>query len=518
MKNKKILFGLAVCALVLVCMTAGCVDSTTDMSNTLVYAGEGVDSINPIFDTHGELTTVVFSGLMTYDVNNQPIVDLAESYTYDEKNMTYTFILKKGVTWHDGEPFTADDVVFTYNTMMTDAAVSSSVRSDYEDIATVTAPDDYTIVVTMDKYNAAMLDYFSLGILPKHLLEGKDIATDSFNQNPIGTGKYKLVDWDTAGGMIVLERNTDYYGKIPSIERVIYKTVGVESTKATMLMTGEADLAWLNSNYAKQFRGKDGYTNYDFQTADYRGAAMDFRTQFWKENGDSVGVLNYAIDKDAIVDSVLDGRGIVAFSPMQLNSYGGDTAADIYSYNLTKFAEEMEKLGWVKGSDGIYERNGQKFHFTIQTRDYEEERVDIANLMSQMLETAGVDMEVVLVTKFDWNSGYNGFLAGYATEYDPDMMYAQFTTNGSSNTMKYSNAEVDKILTEARHESNPGVRKQLYGEFEQVFAETPGVLLTAYLQGNYVGIDGLSGLNTDKLLGHHAVGVMWNIEEWTLSK
>lgn len=520
MRKSNVIIGFAVSAVILICITAGCIgDGSSDLSSTLVYAGEGVDSINPIMDTHGELSAVVFSGLMKYDENNQPIVDLAESYTYDPASYTYKFKLRHGVKWHDGRPFTSDDVVFTYKCLMDSEVIGlSSVTSNYEDIESIIAPDDYTVIIKLRQPNAAMLDYFAIGIIPKHLLNGKDILTDSFNQHPIGTGKYKMVSWDTAGGMIILERNTEYYGNVPNIERVIYKTVAVESTKATMLMSGEADLAWLNTKYAEQFRTMSGYTNYDFQTADYRGAAMDYRTKFWQENGDSVGVLNYAIDKDAIIRAALVGRGIKAYSPIQLNYLGGNKKADTYCYDLEKFRKEMEKLGWKKGSDGIYERNGQKFHFTIQVRDYEEERVEIANLLSQMLKDAGVEMEIVTVTKFDWTKGYNGFLAGYATEFDADQMYAQFTTRGSSNTMKYSNSKVDELLTKARHETNIDKRRAAYGEFEEVFSENPGVLLVAYLQGNYVSSDGLKGLNTNRLLGHHAVGVMWNIEEWTLSK
>lgn len=248
---------------------------------------------------------------------------------------------------------------------MNDATLSSSVTSNYIDIDSVAALDDTTVLIKMKDDNAAMLGYSTIGILPGHLLNGRDINTDSFNQHPVGTGKYKFIQWDTSGGMIILERNANYYGKVPNIEHVIYKTVWVESTKATMLSTGEADLAWLNANYAKTFRDNQNYKNIDFKTADYRAMSMNFRTDFWKRNGDSIGVLNYALDKNAIVAGVLDGRGVHAYSPMQLNKFGGNTAADIYPYDLALFALEMEKLGWVKGSDGIYERNGQKFHFTI---------------------------------------------------------------------------------------------------------------------------------------------------------
>ena len=231
----------------------------SELSNTLVYAGESADAINPILNTHDELQNIIFSGLMKYDVNGKPVVDLAESYQFDDATNTYTFEIRKGVKWHDGKDFTADDVVFTYDVLTKDKTLSASITSNYEDISSVTAPDDHTVVIKLSKYNAAMLDYFTIGVVPKHLLEDEDINTASFNQNPIGTGRYKFVDWDTAGGMITLERNEDYYDKVPNIERVIYKTVSVESTKAMMLESGEADLAWLNANYAENFRGNDKF-------------------------------------------------------------------------------------------------------------------------------------------------------------------------------------------------------------------------------------------------------------------
>lgn len=491
--------------------------SASDLSNTLVYAGEEVSTINPILDTHGKLTRIVFSGLLKLDGNGKPVPDLAESYEFDEATNTYTFKLRDGVKWHDGKDFTADDVVYTYKVMTEDESISDSARSDYEDITDISA-DGNTVTIKLSQYDAAMPTYFSLGILPKHLCEGQDINTMEFNQKPIGTGKYKLVSWETDGGMITFEKNTDYYDKVPNIERLVYKTVGDETTKATMIQSGEADLAWLNSKYASTFEGKSGFKSWVFTTADYRGASMEMESDFWKDNKDSIGVLNYAIDKQSIVDSVLVGQGETAYSPIQRNPLGTDKAADIYPYDTAKFAEEMEKLGWTKGSDGIYERDGKKFHFTIQTREWEEERVDIANVMSDMLKQVGVEMEVVFVQKFDWKAGYDGFLAGYATEFDPDMIYKQFKSDGSNNSRHYNNPEVDKYLDEGRHAKDDAGRLAAYSGFEKAYALSPSVLLVVYLDGNYVGIEGLDGLDTTRTLGHHAVGVMWNIEEWTLSR
>ncbi|GHV33992.1 peptide ABC transporter substrate-binding protein [Synergistales bacterium] len=490
----------------------------SDISNTLIYAGESENTLNPILNNHGELPGIIFSGLMKYDAKNAPVMDLAESFTYDDAKLTYVFQLRKGVKWHDGHDFTADDVVFTYNILAHDDSLTASIKSNYEDIDEVSALDKDTVVFKLSQYNAAMLDNFTIGILPQHVLKNEDIATSSFNQKPVGTGRYRFAEWDTALGAITVERNPDYYGKRPNIERVVYKTVAVESAKALMLQSGEADLAWLNANYAQRFRKDSNFKNIDFVTGDYRAAAMDFRTDFWKKNGDSIGVLNYAVDKQAIVNGVLNKQGRAAYSPIQLNAYGGNKAADIYPYDLEKFAAGMKNLGWTKGSDGVYERNGQKFSFTIQVRDYEEERVDIARILASQLKEAGVDMQVAPVTRFDWSAGYNGFLAGYAVEFDPDGAYANFVTGGSQNTMTYSNPEVDELLKRGRHSKDSEERRKIYGSFEAAYALRPGHLLVAYLDGNYVSVAALSGLDTTRVLGHHAVGVMWNIEEWTLSR
>ena len=505
-------------ALWLVCVMALPSVAAAGRDDTLTYAGENESTINPLLNNHQELPTIIFSGLMKYDAGGRPVPNLAESVSVDEASNTYTFRLRSGVRWHDGRPFTVEDVLYTYGALIADKTLTSSVTSNYEDIASVTAPDAQTVVFRLSRPNAAMLDNFTMGILPKHLFEGRDINTAPANYAPVGTGRYRFVTWDTAGGYIVLERNDDFYGKVPNIRRIIYKTVAVESTKALMLQSGEADIAWLNARYADRFRGREGFRNVDFQTADYRSCSMDFRFGFWQRNADSIAVLNFAVDKQAIVKSVLAGHGMPAWSPIQKNRFGGNPAADMYPYDLKRFAAEMEKLGWKKGSDGIYERNGEKFSFTIQVRDYEEERVDIANVVSHQLKQAGVDMKVALVTRFDWKAGYNGFLAGFAAEFDPDAVFKDFVTGASDNTMQYSDAEVDRLLREGRATPDSEARRRVYGQFEVEYARHPGHLFLAYLDGNYVTVDGLQGLDTSRVLGHHAVGVMWNIEDWTLNR
>ena len=146
-------------------------------NNTLVYAGESESTINPLLNNHEELPDLIFSGLMKYDGNGKPVEELAESYTFDKETNTYTFKLRDGVKWHDGEEFSSKDVVYTYKELTEDETLGASITSNYQDITNIEAPDDKTVIFTLDQYDAAMLDYFTMGILPEHLLEGEDLNT-----------------------------------------------------------------------------------------------------------------------------------------------------------------------------------------------------------------------------------------------------------------------------------------------------------------------------------------------------
>lgn len=483
--------------------------------STLRYASADYTTINPILNTHDELPDLIFSGLMTYDGAGRPIPELAESYAFDSATLTYTFKLRQGVKWHDGAPFGAADVKFTLDTLTQSKTLAASITDNYKEIAAVTTPDEYTVVIRLSEPNAAMLDYLTIGILPQHLLEGKDLMTDAFNQHPVGTGRYQFVGWDR-GQSITVAKNAAYYGKAPSIEQIVFKIVPDENAKALQMKAGELDLAWLNAQNTESFRGDKAYKVYDFTTADYRAIAPNFNAPFWQENRALIGILGYALDKEAIVKSVLTGQGGVAYSPIQLNPIYNNPAVQRYAYDPVKFKQTVEALGWVMGADGIYEKGGKKLSFSVDVRDYEKERVDIANVASQQFKAVGVEMTVHIMSKLDW-SKLESFLVGQAAPFDPDNgTYTLFGTGASGNYTGYSNAQVDRYLRAARHSFDENERKAAYFAFQEAWAEDPAYIMVGYLHGNYVATPRLHGLSTERVLGHHATGVMWNVQEWTL--
>lgn len=326
------LFSLAACG-----QSGG--DSTDDAPSTLVYGSADYTRIDPAMDEHCEINLLLFNGLTAHDGNDQIVPALAERWDYDEANCTYTFYLREGVKWHDGEPFTARDVKFTIEAIM-DPDNGSENAPNYEDVQEITVLDDHTVSFRLAEPNAAFLEYMTMAILPQHLLEGEDMQESAFFRAPVGTGPYKLESWD-AGQSIVLVRNEDYFLGAPNIERVIFKIVPDDNAQAMQLESGEIDLALLDPKNAQNFAGKDGYTCYDMTTADYRGILFNFNNPYWTENRDIIPAVCYAIDRQAIVDSVLLGQGMAAHSPLQRNVYNDETV-NHYDYDPAKAKEILE--------------------------------------------------------------------------------------------------------------------------------------------------------------------------------
>ena len=146
-------------------------EKSTD-EKTLVYGSGDYTNINPALYEHGEINSLIFAGLTAHDEEDKVVPALAESWEWDEASKSYTFHLRKDVKFHDGEAFTSADVKFTLDTIM-DPDNASEIASNYEDITGIETPDDSTVKITLKAPNVAMLDYLTIGILPKHLLEGK---------------------------------------------------------------------------------------------------------------------------------------------------------------------------------------------------------------------------------------------------------------------------------------------------------------------------------------------------------
>lgn len=479
----------------------------------LVYGSGDYTSINPALYEHGEINSLIFNGLTGHDKTNAVVPSLAKSWEFDKNTNTYIFKLRDDVKWHDGEKFSADDVKFTLETIM-NPENASEIASNYEDITNIDVVDETTIKITLKAPNVAMLDYLTIGILPKHILENKDITTDEYNQSPIGTGPFKLEKWDK-GQSITLVKNESYFEKTPGLDKIVFKIVVDDKAKAMQLKSGELDLAQITPKDMEIFKDNKDFNINIMKTADYRGILYNFNSDFFKNNEGLPNALSYGVDREAIINSVLLGNGEKAYSPIQIGKYNNPDI-EKFDYNPEKAKEEIEKLGWTLGSDSIYVKGGEKLSFELVCGEGDQVRIDMANICSQQLKEIGVDVKVSIKSDIDWEN-QDAYLIGWGSPFDPDdYTYKVFGSNKGSNFSSYSNAKIDEILRKARETDNDEDRLKYYQQFQSEMTKDMPYTFLAYIDAIYVGKSNIEGITSDTVLGHHGVGIFWNIADWTV--
>ena len=256
---------IALLALVMAIGLTGCGGSSDSESedqaidaNTLVYGSGDYTAINPALFEHGEINLLLFAGLTSHNEKDEVVPGLAEEWTFDKDTNTYHFTLREGLTFHDGEPLTAEDVKFTIEAIQNPDNASENI-SNFEDVEAVNVIDDTHVDIVLTAPNEAMPDYLCIGILPKHILEGQDMTKADFNQNPVGAGPYKLASWDM-GQSIVMEKFDDYYLGAPKIDKVIFKIVEDYVARALQLESCELNFAQITPKAESKFKDKEGFS------------------------------------------------------------------------------------------------------------------------------------------------------------------------------------------------------------------------------------------------------------------
>ena len=233
------------------------------------------------------------------------------------------------------------------------------------------------------------------------------------------------------------------------------------------------------------------------------------------ENKDIIPAVCCALDRQAIIDAVLLGQGMPAYGPLQRNIYNNENV-EHYDYNPEKAKSILESIGCTMGESGYYERNGAEIGFVISVMAGEQDRIDIAQAAAQQLREVGIHCTVDIPAKMDWG-GQQACLIGWGSPFDADdHTYKVFGTDKGANYSGYSNEKVDEYLTKARESSDPAVRKEYYDLFQIELANDPAFAFICYIDANYVASARLHGISADTVMGHHGVGIFWNVCEWTL--
>ncbi len=536
MKKAKRLVSLLLCTVLLLTVLCACAGKTQpqengseaepdtqadevsfDRSNTFIYGAEFMDDqYNPIFEST-YFGSMLFRGLMTTDENCVPQCELASEYSVSDDLLEYTFKIRDDVKFHDGTKLTVEDVVFTLNSVM-DEKVNSSLREDFVLISKVEKVDESTLRITLSEPFPALLDKLTIGIVPEHCFEGQDINTAEFNMKPIGCGPFKFVSSE-GDSKLVMTRFDDFYGQKAGIENIVCLYLPDYNVRAMQLSTGEIDMAYVEPSQAEELdKGKDT-TVHKIPTADYRCVMFNFNATDIFDDVMVRQALCFATDRQAVVDSIVHGYGETAYSPLQLNQFN-NAEVEKYSYDVEKAKALLDEAGWKDtDGDGIRDKDGKKLSFTLTAPISDEVRVNMATYLVSEWVKLGIDCKV---DALDWSaidiSKCAAFVLGWGSPFDADNdTYRLFRTTGSANYGFYSNKEVDELLANARVTADKSARGASYAQFQTALAEDPAYDFICYLTALYGANKRVSGINTNKTLGHHGAGVFWNIEEWTLN-
>jgi peptide/nickel transport system substrate-binding protein len=478
--------------------------------------------LNPILasdSASGDINDLVFNGLVKYNKDLELMGDLAESFSVSKDNLKIIFNLRKGVKWHDGEEFTSADVLFTYNTIIS-TATRTPHSSNFDRVKKVSAPGPYKVVVEYAEPYSPALESWGLSIIPEHLYRGTNVNTNPHNRDPVGTGPYRFVRWHTDDS-IVLEAYEDYYEGRPNLGRFIYKIIPDQSVQFMELRRGTIDWMsptpdqWVAETSDENFQSE--FNRYRYPSFGFTYMAFNLDNPLFKSRHVRQAI-SCAIDKEAIIEAVLQGLGTIATGPYPPVSWAYDDGIKDYGYDPQKALEILKSEGWERDrTSGILKKDGRRFSFTLMTNQGNQTRKLAVEIIQDQLKDIGVDVNVRVQ---EWSSFINQYidkrqfdavLLGWSLSVDPDqypLWHSSQTGEGQYNFTGFKNKRVDKLLQEGRRTFNVEKRKKIYKEIHQILhAEQPYVFLY-FADSKHVIHNRFKNIKPEKS------GIGYNITEW----
>lgn len=452
--------------------------------------------LNDIYDRKvGEL---VFSSLLTLDADDKIIPALAESYEVSADNLKITFKLRSNVTWHDGKPFTAKDVAFTFTSIADPnytgprfAEIEKLVGAkDYRDgkadaVKGIEIIDDQTISFTYSEVYAASLANFAIrGILPEHIWGSIPVGEweqqTSLLTNPIGTGAFKLVNF-VPDQYVELVRNDNYFLGAPKLEKVILKVSNQETAQGE-LINGTLDIAALSS-----FKQQDldtytsaGKTILEYPSASYQFMTMNNENPLFADKRVRQAI-TYAINRDGLVNQLLEGHGSIINAPLAVSSWAyPKEGLNAYAYDVEKAKALLAEAGWTV-ENGVLQKDGTVFKVDLLVPTGNKVREQSAPIIQQNLKEIGIEVNISTMdfasvkAKVYEEHVYEMALMGFSLELDPadakSYWSSELLGKPGFNFANFNNAQSDTILNQAAQSLNQDERKVHYNEWAKLLNE-----------------------------------------------
>jgi peptide/nickel transport system substrate-binding protein len=477
-----------------------------------------------------EVGGLIYDGLVKTDKDLNLAPALAESWTYSRDCLELTFKLRRDVKWHDERPFTADDVVFTYQTMI-NPKTPAPFKEGFLLVKDVVAPDPYTVRMRYAKPYARAVETWDTDMLPKHLLQSFAAAgtlreSPQNSSWPVGTGPYRFQEWKP-GERVVLVANPDYFEGRPYLSRIVYRVIPSQATIFLELKAKGVD--YVSSLTGLQYTRQTEYPAFRKAYHKYRYPASDYTFLGFNLNDPRFAdrrvreAFAYAINKQELIDGVRLGLAREATGPIRPSTWAYTKDVKRFEYDPEKAKALLAEAGWKdRDDDGIVEDpDGKPFTLTIRTNQGNDERKKIAEIIQQRLKDIGVQAEIQLI---EWAAFIKEFVTprrfeivvlGLGTGTDPDQFAVWHSSQRGPDQMNrsgYANPEVDHLLEAGRMSCVQQDRVRYYHRIQQILAEDLPVIFLYYRDALPVVSSRIRGVSPAP------AGILYNFDEWYVPK
>ncbi|WP_442596312.1 ABC transporter substrate-binding protein [Neobacillus sp. D3-1R] len=469
----------------------------------------------------GRIQSMIYDGMINIDQKGNPVPSLATKWSYNKATMTWTFELRKGVKWHDGKPFTADDVVFSYDMYRNPKSINSYI-SDFESIKSVKKINAYKVEFKLAKKDALILtNVFPAAIIPKHQFPK---GVEDFNKNnyihrhPIGTGAFKFKEWKTDERIVVVA-NTNYWDGRPYLNEVVTRILPDANVEAINLLKGDVD--WVESltpaTISQVAKDKDlKITKWDYGQFDFIGfneAVAPFNDVKVRQ------ALTYGLDRQSIVSKIYLGKAYIASGPFHPKIPQNNPAVKALPFDQKKAAKLLDEAGW-KLKDGVRQKNGKKMEFDFYFNNGNKSREKIGLVAQQNWAKLGVKINV---RGLEWSIFLDRYAKGELDTfalgwggYDGNVEHKGFfhssniptATAPGNNRNRIKDAKIDKWLDSYLQEEDRNKRIKIYQDMHKYMAENATLIWTVHPMKNMGHDKDLKGIKTS------LANPLYNLQDW----
>jgi peptide/nickel transport system substrate-binding protein len=443
-------------------------------------------TLNPITATDAYESLIngfVYESLLTLDNQTlEHIPELAESWSVSEDKKRYTFVLKEGLHWQDGEPLTTEDVLYTFARAMDPEVDAPHLRNYYKDITDIEVLDDRTVRFTYSFPYFKALDMIGgLNIIPKHVFTKEDFNTHPAGRAPMGSGPYRFKKWET-GKEIVLERYPEYWGKTHYIQRIVFRIITDETVALQVLKKGEIDymglqpIQWERQTNTPQF--KDAFKKIRYPSLGYSYIGWNNQKDLFRDKRVR-RAMTMLMDRESFVKNIWYGLGSVITGSFFIGSPDYDKSIEPWPYDPDAAVKLLAEAGWTDSDgDGILDKDGKAFRFEFTYSSGSTTGEKIATMLQESLAKVGIEMSIrqlewALFTQLLDDRAYDAVTLGWSLPViaDPYQVWHSSQAREGSNYIGFVNEEADRILERARSEFDRDKRAEMYRRFHRILHE-----------------------------------------------